>query len=187
VNAENAALRSDKFSIPNNKARLGLLSTHIQTGLSFHIPQVLRSASTNRLSTNKSSSSISTSSKQNQLKPQRPKSVNSKSTSSISGGGSSRLLKEAILDEEKRNRATMMASTDIPPMPAISRSTLLQDFKKGFLSSSKKLKGGVTGEKVVIRKTSQLKISSTLGSPHPLESVKENDGSGNHPPAGMLF
>lgn len=79
-----------------------------------------------------------------------------------------------------------MASTEIPPMPSISRSTLLQDFKKGFLSSSKKLKSGVTGEKVVIRKTSQLKISSTLGSPHPLESVQENDGSGSHPTTGMF-
>jgi hypothetical protein len=72
-------------------------------------------------------------------------------------------------------------------MPSISRSTLLQDLKKGFLSSSKKLKSSVTGEKVVVRKTSQLKISSTLGSPHPLESVKENDGFGNHPASGKMF
>jgi len=186
INAENAALKSDKFFIPNNKARLGLLSTHIQTGLSFNIPQVLRSASTNRLSSNKSSSYLSITKQQQQQqqqkKPQRPKSVNNKSpASSIGSNGSSRLLREAILDEEKRNRSTM-ASTDIPPMPSVSRSTLLQDLKKGFVSGSKKIKG----EKSITRKTSQLKISST---PPPtanttkqtLERVCELDGSGSRP------
>lgn len=187
INAENAALKSDKFFIPNNKARLGLLSTHIQTGLTFNIPQVLRSASTNRLTSNKSSSYLSiTKQQQQQLpkKPQRPKSVNNKSpASSIGSNGSSRLLREALLDEEKRSRATM-ASTDIPPMPSISRSTLLQDLKKGFVSSSKKIKG----EKSITRKTSQLKISSTptsatttttttTNTKHHLESVRELDGS----------
>ncbi|KAL7319157.1 hypothetical protein PS15m_002326 [Mucor circinelloides] len=186
INAENAALKSDKFFIPNNKARLGLLSAHIQTGLSFNIPQVLRSASTNRLSSNKSSSYLSITKQQQQQqqqkKPQRPKSVNNKSpASSIGSNGSSRLLREAILDEEKRNRSTM-ASTDIPPMPSVSRSTLLQDLKKGFVSGSKKIKG----EKSVTRKTSQLKISSTPSSTanttkQTLERVYELDGSGSRP------
>ncbi|CAO3629217.1 unnamed protein product [Mucor fragilis] len=193
INAENAALKSDKFFIPNNKARLGLLSTHIQTGLSFNIPQVLRSASTNRLSSNKSSSYLSITKQQQQQqqkKPQRPKSVNNKSpASSIGSNGSSRLLREAILDEEKRNRSTM-ASTDIPPMPSISRSTLLQDLKKGFVSGSKKIKG----EKSITRKTSQLKISSTppaantttstannTTTKHALERVCELDDSGSRP------
>ncbi|KAF1799176.1 hypothetical protein FB192DRAFT_1395364 [Mucor lusitanicus] len=182
INAENAALKSDKFFIPNNKARLGLLSTHIQTGLSFNIPQVLRSASTNRLSSNKSSSYLSITKQQQQQqqqkKPQRPKSVNNKSpASSIGSNGSSRLLREAILDEEKRNRSTM-ASTDIPPMPSISRSTLLQDLKKGFVSGSKKIKG----EKSITRKTSQLKISSTpTATKKALERVCEVDGSGSRP------
>ncbi|KAL9550474.1 hypothetical protein MBANPS3_004718 [Mucor bainieri] len=182
INAENAALKSDKFFVPNNKARLGLLSAHIQTGLSFNIPQVLRSASTNRLTSNKSSSYLSITKQQQlqqqqqQKKPQRPKSVNNKSpASSIGSNGSSRLLREAILDEEKRNRSTM-ASTDIPPMPSISRSTLLQDLKKGFVSGSKKIKG----EKSITRKTSQLKISSTPPK-QALERVCELDGSGSHP------
>lgn len=35
VSAENAALKADKFSIPNDRARLSLLSDHIKTGLSF--------------------------------------------------------------------------------------------------------------------------------------------------------
>ncbi|KAG2204507.1 hypothetical protein INT46_000260 [Mucor plumbeus] len=181
INAENAALKSDKFFIPNNKARLGLLSTHIQTGLAFNIPQVLRSASTNRLTSNKSSSYLSVSKQrqeqQQQKKPQRPKSVNNKSpANSIGSNGSSRLLREAILDEEKRSRATM-ASTDIPPMPSISRSTLLQDLKKGFVSGSKKIKG----EKSITRKTSQLKISTTpTNTKQQLESVRESDGSGSH-------
>lgn len=186
INAENAALKSDKFFIPNNKARLGLLSTHIQTGLSFNIPQVLRSASTNRLSSNKSSSYLSITKQQQQQqqqkKPQRPKSVNNKSpANSIGSNGSSRLLREAILDEEKRNRSTM-ASTDIPPMPSVSRSTLLQDLKKGFVSGSKKIKG----EKSITRKTSQLKISSTPPltantTKQTLEQVCELDGSGSRP------
>ncbi|GAN03978.1 hypothetical protein MAM1_0052d03434 [Mucor ambiguus] len=181
INAENAALKSDKFFIPNNKARLGLLSTYIQAGLSFNIPQVLRSASTNRLSSNKSSSYLSVTKQQQQQqqkRPQRPKSVNNKSpASSIGSNGSSRLLREAILDEEKRNRSTM-ASTEIPPMPTISRSTLLQDLKKGFVSGSKKIKG----EKSITRKTSQLKISTTPNTTkQELERVCELDGSGSRP------
>lgn len=87
------------------------------------------------------------------------------------------MLREAILDEEKRNRSTM-ASTDIPPMPSISRSTLLQDLKKGFVSGSKKIKG----EKSITRKTSQLKISSTpTATKKALERVCEVDGSGSRP------
>jgi hypothetical protein len=148
---------------------------------------VLRSASTNRLTSNKSSSYLSVSKQrqeqQQQKKPQRPKSVNNKSpASSIGSNGSSRLLREAILDEEKRSRATM-ASTDIPPMPSISRSTLLQDLKKGFVSGSKKIKG----EKSITRKTSQLKISTTpTNTKQQLESVRESDGSGSHT-KGKLF
>lgn len=67
-------------------------------------------------------------------------------------------------------------------MPSVSRSTLLQDLKKGFVSGSKKIKG----EKSVTRKTSQLKISSTPSSTanttkQTLERVYELDGSGSRP------
>lgn len=148
---------------------------------------MLRSASTNRLTSNKSASYLSVSKQrqeqQQQQKPQRPKSVNNKSPSnSIGSNRSSRLLREAILDEEKRSRATM-ASTDIPPMPSITRSTLLQDLKKGFASGSKKIKG----EKSITRKTSQLKISTTpTNTKQQLESVCESNGSGSHTKGRLL-
>lgn len=182
INAENAALKSDKFCIPNNKARLGLLSSHIETGLLFNTPQVIRSVSTNRL--------LSTSNKFNKSAPlrkngqdeheedglvkRRPKSVNNnKSTHHLQNHGGSRLLREAILDEEKR-RVVIMASTDIPPMPSVSRSTILQDFKKGF--SRKKTTSNSSSlspsqeQKKVLRKSSQLKITSI-----PEDSVAGND------------
>jgi hypothetical protein len=175
VNAENAALKSDKFRIPNNKARLGLLSSHIETGLSFTRPQIVRSASTNRL--------LSSSQRYNKSAPlkkngnavnkddednstgflkRRPKSVNNNKSTHHQNNGS-RLLREAILDEEKR-RVVGMASTEIPPMPTVSRSTLLQDFKKGF-TRKKSVNNGTTlsptqEQKKLLRKTSQLKFSS---------------------------
>ncbi|RCI03976.1 Rap/ran-GAP protein, partial [Rhizopus stolonifer] len=175
INAENASLKSNKFRIPNNKARVGLLSTHIQTGLAFHQPQVLRSASTNRLVPSKSSSIP-----KELKKAQRPRSVNDKVTSrGVLNSGTSRLLQEAILDEEKRKRTTI-GSTEIPPMPSISRSTLLQDFKKGIVSSSKKLKEAATGsEKQLIRKSSQLKVSSKPVTSHSLDIVDENSAETN--------
>ncbi|KAG2195411.1 hypothetical protein INT47_002850 [Mucor saturninus] len=176
INAENAALKSDKFSVPNNKARLGLLSSHIETAFMFNTPQVMRSASTNRLLSSSSKFNKSAPLKkhggkdeeeeQDGLVKRRPKSVNNnKSTHHLQNhGGGSRLLREAILDEEKR-RVVIMASTDIPPMPSVSRSTILQDFKKGFsrkktTSSSSSLSPSSQEQKKVLRKSSQLKISS---------------------------
>lgn len=35
ISAENAALKSNSFFIPNNKARLSLLDQHVKNGLSF--------------------------------------------------------------------------------------------------------------------------------------------------------
>lgn len=182
INAENAALKSDKFCIPNNKARLGLLSSHIETAFSFSTPQVMRSASTNRLLSSSSKFNKSAPLKKNGGKEEeedglvkrRPKSVNNnKSTHHLQNhGGGSRLLREAILDEEKR-RVVIMASTDIPPMPSVSRSTILQDFKKGF--SRKKATSNSSSlspsqeQKKVLRKSSQLKISSI-----PEDSVANN-------------
>ncbi|KAI9487728.1 MAG: hypothetical protein EXX96DRAFT_554441 [Benjaminiella poitrasii] len=155
VNAENAALKSNRFHIPNNKARVSLLLSYIRTGLSFHTPRVARSVSTNRLATCKSSPLIKQTNQWSE-KASRPKSVNSK-LADCQLNGSSRLLREAILDEEKRRRATM-SSAAIPPMPSISRSTLLQDFKRGLVSNSRKNKQeGAT----IKRKTSQLKINDT--------------------------
>lgn len=173
INAENAALKSEKFRVPNSKARLGLLSSHIETGLAFSKPQVVRSASTNRLQTKYNKSSPLSGGNANRkdkdddnILKKRPKSVNNnKSTHQLhQQSGGSRLLREAMLDEEKR-RVVVMASTDIPPMPTISRSTLLQDFKNNFTrkkSTSKTLSPAASPEqkKKVLRKSSNLKISS---------------------------
>ncbi|RCH85749.1 Signal-induced proliferation-associated 1 like protein 2, partial [Rhizopus azygosporus] len=107
INAENAALKSDRFFIPNNKARLGLLGNYIQMGLAFN------PAETARQSTEKT----------------RPKSANH--------NHKSRLLHEAHHMEERRRQKLMTTSSvNIPPLiPSISsssRSTLLTDIKKGF-------------------------------------------------------
>lgn len=107
INAENAALKSDRFFIPNNKARLGLLGNYIQMGLAFN------PAETARQSTEKI----------------RPKSANH--------NHKSRLLHEAHHMEERRRQKLMTTSSvNIPPLiPSISsssRSTLLTDIKKGF-------------------------------------------------------
>ncbi|KAI8063068.1 hypothetical protein BDF21DRAFT_428612 [Thamnidium elegans] len=159
INAENAALKSDKFCVPNNKARLGLLSSHIETGLTFSTPQVVRSASTNRLLSNKPNKPKKN--QEEELTKRRPKSVNNNKSNHQLQSSGSRLLREAILDEEKR-RVVVMASTDIPPLPSVSRSTLLQDFKKGFSRKKTNSSTLVTPveQKKVLRKTSQLKISS---------------------------
>ncbi|KAI8641978.1 hypothetical protein BD408DRAFT_190615 [Parasitella parasitica] len=192
INAENAALKSDKFFIPNSKARLGLLSTHIQTGLKYTPSQGLKPDNTGRLIGNKSSPYLPNPKQQQSLqqplqqppqqplqqqkKPPRPKSVNNKSpTNSIGSTASSLILREAILDEGKKANLAM-ASTDAPPLPSSSRSMLIQDW-----TTFAKPKG----ENCITRKASQLNISSTpmstTSSLQQLESVGESDDSGSHP------
>ncbi|CEP17005.1 hypothetical protein [Parasitella parasitica] len=191
INAENAALKSDKFFIPNSKARLGLLSTHIQTGLKYTPSQGSKPNNTDRLIGNKSSPYLPNTKQQQpqqplqqpqqqQKKPPRPKSVNNKSpTNSIGSTASSIILREAILDEEKKANPTM-TSADIPPLPSSSRSTLMHDWTKGFTK----------GEKTIPRKTSQLNISSTpmstTSSLQQMESVGESDDSGSHIKKGTV-
>ncbi|KAI8335213.1 hypothetical protein BD560DRAFT_37846 [Blakeslea trispora] len=121
------------------------------------MPQVIRSASTNRLTINRPLSTIPN---KDAKKAQRPRSVNDKASSrGLSNGGSSRLLQEAILDEQKRNK-TMESDEDVPPVPTISRSTLLQDFKKGIASSSRIIKGtATTNHDLLTRRQNQLKPS----------------------------
>ncbi|OBZ85682.1 hypothetical protein A0J61_06269 [Choanephora cucurbitarum] len=114
---------------------------------------VIRSASANRLALNKPSSAPP---QKDAKKAQRPRSVNEKASSrGLSNGGSSRLLQEAILDEQKRNKITE-PEEEIPPVPNISRSTLLQDFRKGIASSSRRIKGAASDD-LFNRRQSQLR------------------------------
>ncbi|KAI8985224.1 hypothetical protein BDB01DRAFT_103959 [Pilobolus umbonatus] len=121
----------------------------------------MRTASTNRLSTD-----IDRSSKNKQeIKPKRPKSVTNKPV------GGSRLLREAMLDEARNGHRRVdvyMGSADIPPMPSISKSTILQDLKKNLVRRKVNHPKPVeqsNDSNQVIRKSSQLKISSVIDLP----------------------
>ncbi|KAG1144550.1 hypothetical protein G6F37_001300 [Rhizopus arrhizus] len=95
ISAENAALKSDSFFIPNNKARLSLLDQHVKNGLSFCSLEM--------------HSLI-----------EKPKANHTKS----------HLLCKATTAMEERRELNITTS----PSPSKSRSTtLLNDFKKGFL------------------------------------------------------
>ncbi|KAI8971612.1 hypothetical protein BDF20DRAFT_688664 [Mycotypha africana] len=166
INAENAALKSEKFFIPNNRARLGLLATHLQTGISFNRPQVTRSVSTHRLTSTDSDIAKSfyhtadeqiffSWQQQQQQKhiAQRPKSAADKPLHGRSSQehtilSSYRLSHTAIdaandIDYLKMN-ITAPNIDSIPPMPQVSKSTLLQDLKKGMRSSTKIFKNNKT-------------------------------------------
>lgn len=178
INAENAALKSEKFSIPNNKARMELFATNVKIGLQFHTPPTMLRSST---TTTNNNNTATNSSSQLSLE-QKPIHKNNKSLSAIqtTTPGSSRLLREAILDEEKRNRSSLVTKDNNAPSPAhipyLSRSTLLlQDFKKGLVSSSKKLR-----QSVVDTRKSQLKLTLNNGTTTSilLESVNESEDAG---------
>jgi hypothetical protein len=95
ISAENAALKSDSFFIPNNKARLSLLDQHVKNGLSFCSLGM-------------------------QSLIEKPKANHTKS----------HLLCKATTATEERRELNITT----PPSPSKSRSTtLLNDFKKGFL------------------------------------------------------
>ncbi|KAF7731657.1 Signal-induced proliferation-associated 1-like protein 2 [Apophysomyces ossiformis] len=110
INAENAALKSDKFAIPNTKARRGILKTLVETGL--EATNVTRSFSTSRLASEDNLASKSRAG-------ERPKSAGAQRSSR----GSLRSLR-AALESPPRSM-----TPDLPPMPTSSRSSVLRDIK----------------------------------------------------------
>jgi hypothetical protein len=129
-------------------------------------PEIVRSLSTTRLST-ESKGFLSRQNSKDSQKLQRPKSVNNSRTN-----GGSRLLREAIIDEEKngsRRKAGLDSGADIPPLPSISRSSLLKDFKNGF--TRRKIQSNNTETKSR-KQSSHLKAKT-------LDSVPESQ-HGNH-------
>ncbi|KAI8881369.1 hypothetical protein K501DRAFT_189170, partial [Backusella circina FSU 941] len=118
VSAENAALKSKKFFVPNNKARQSILCGYIQTGSNFVAPEILRSVSTTRISSDSKGRLPSSNSN---IKLQRPRSFNT------------RISRSRIVNEVTINQSLDQV---IPPIPTVSRSTLLQDFKRGFVKKT---------------------------------------------------
>lgn len=109
INAENASLKSDKFMLPNNKARQSILKSLVETGLQAN--QVTRSFSGGRL-TDKAN------------KQERPKSA----------GSTERTIKSsstnhhAIVQDDEVNHAVTSPPLP-PPIPSNSRSSVLRDLK----------------------------------------------------------
>ncbi|KAG0167631.1 signal-induced proliferation-associated 1-like protein 3 [Apophysomyces sp. BC1015] len=112
INAENAALKSDKFAVPNTKARRGILKTLVETGL--EATNVTRSFSTSRLA-----SEDNLAGKSGGRGGERPKSAGAQRNSR----GSLRSLR-AALESPPRSM-----TPDLPPVPTTSRSSVLRDLK----------------------------------------------------------
>ncbi|CEP18522.1 hypothetical protein [Parasitella parasitica] len=134
INAENSSLKSSaKFTLPNNKARLCILKSLIETGLEAN--QVARSfsgihlgsshAATGRLTYDKKHPPI-----------ERPKSAgaaaaphHSRATSmrgNVKSGNSTRNEQDQTSSTEAASRSI---TPELPPTPSISRSNVLRDLK----------------------------------------------------------
>ncbi|KAI8377392.1 uncharacterized protein BYT42DRAFT_570187 [Radiomyces spectabilis] len=111
VNAENAALKSDKFRIPNTKARSSMFRTLMQTGL--EASQTAQSFRSSRLA---SDGNLVV--KSNFYQTERPKSAGAQRSRS-----SLRNLRAA------HEGSVRCATPDMGPMPVSSRSSILRDLK----------------------------------------------------------
>ncbi|KAF7727657.1 Rap/ran-GAP protein [Apophysomyces ossiformis] len=126
INGDNAALKSDKFAIPNIKARKGILKNLVETGLAAPT-SIGRALSTNRLTRN--SSVLGRQSRPDTI--ERPKSAGAQRTARTS-------LRNLGSGSPPRS-----ITPDTPPIPTPSRSTLLQDLK----SFAKRRSSGIAARK----------------------------------------
>lgn len=113
INAENASLKSDKFTLPNNKARLGLLKTLIETGV--EASQVARSYSNGRYYGGDPFKKYHHGGRED-----RPKSAGAPLQSARSNNN---------VDTVTESPAPQSITTELPPIPSISRSNVLRDLK----------------------------------------------------------
>lgn len=139
INAENVALKSsEKFTVPNRKARAGVLRTLCDMGLKFTPPECTSTSRQNRLSTStssdgpcSSSSSSSISSGHSTSRQERPKSAGAQRVSR----GSMRSIRAALTTgdtpppQPHQQPLQRSITPDIPPMPSSSRSSMLRDWK----------------------------------------------------------
>lgn len=116
ISAENAALKCDNFSVPNNRARAGLLKNIVEKGLDQGGPPSSASSSTISKMTLDNTKRQS----QSQRRP-KPSSANRLSRGSF----------RSIRSNPDNNGATSTPSPEppLPPLPSPTRSTMLQDLK----------------------------------------------------------
>lgn len=125
INAENAALKSDKFAIPNAKARAGIMRNLVETGLQY-VQQNGNATSGRRGSNQDGKFGAST------LRIERPRST---------GAGSSPSFHiRPCLDD-------IGSGSPIPPVPTRSRSSMLRDLTTGFARRQSQRQDAVVPEK----------------------------------------
>lgn len=112
-------MKSDKFTLPNNKARLEILKSLVETGI--EASQVSKSFHGNR-SHGKSSGGGG----------ERPKSAGAHQQASLRNNfkSSQTLIYADSVDAATANYAIIRSTTpELPPVPSISRSSVLRDIK----------------------------------------------------------
>ena len=122
VNAENAALKCDSFSIPNNKARVGVLKALSDTGLRFTY-----TADTSSRQRQQHNYYDGNNDRMLMIGGERPKSAGAQRISR----GSMRSLRAALTDNNNNHHHNHPRSMtpDAPPMPSTSKSSMLRDWK----------------------------------------------------------
>lgn len=138
INAENSSLKSERFTEPNTKARQGILKGLIETGLEAN--QVARSfgSSNNQQGTRFHGGIGGGSGGEKKQQIDRPKSA-----------GAQQQHLSSVRSSFKSNHAESSRSVtpEMPPMPSISRSSVLRDLKS---FTRRKSGNGVTnGTKLV--------------------------------------
>jgi hypothetical protein len=116
ISAENAALKCDNFSVPNNRARAGLLKNIVEKGLD----QGGTPSSASSTTIGKMTLDIKKRQSQSQRRP-KPSSANRLSRGSF----------RSIRSNPDNNGTTSTPSPEppLPPLPSPTRSTMLQDLK----------------------------------------------------------
>ncbi|GAN02316.1 DNA helicase [Mucor ambiguus] len=131
INAENASLKSsEKFTLPNNKARQCILKSLIESGL--EASQVARSFGGHHGTTCRLGSGNNTDKKH---MSERPKSAGAVAASATSATSTTvipvKLGTSAVEKPEQQKHQTSASNTpitpELPPVPSISRSSVLRE------------------------------------------------------------
>ncbi|ORZ10154.1 hypothetical protein BCR42DRAFT_113566 [Absidia repens] len=125
INAENASLKCDNFSIPNNRARAGILESMVEKGLT---QGKQRPSSTNSTTTNKVASTLKRQKSQSQRHTHTTNSSYSSTGDRLSRGSFHSIRSNP--DNGTKPAATAAVDPPVPPVPSPTRSTILQDLKR---------------------------------------------------------
>ncbi|KAI8990343.1 hypothetical protein BDB01DRAFT_781017 [Pilobolus umbonatus] len=118
INAENSSLKSDKFSLPNNKARLCIFQGLLSMGL--EAAQVIRPLDCNNINDSREEKKLSDT---GYYKIERPKSAGAQQNVSST-------IRHSFRSSSNINiEASISSIPEIPPIPFISRSSVLRDLK----------------------------------------------------------